>query len=455
MKTIVKKSRSLVLAVLVALLPGGCSGVASIGDVFSEPPAWESYANSLEEVGLAESALGREWLAAAERALSQAPSVETPYREAGYLAPEEPRSLGYRLYLRRGHRLVVDVEMQSAEPGRIFLDLFRLPPEADSLAEPERVAASAADSTRLDVEIREDGDYVLRMQPELLRGGRYEITVRRNPTLAFPVEGAGNRDIGSGWGDSRDAGSRSHEGVDIFAPRGTPVLAVEDGRVRRVGTNRLGGNTIWVTGGEGRSFYYAHLDRQSARSGDRVRTGDTLGWVGNTGNAAPTPPHLHFGVRVRGGPGWVDPYPYIARTDAEPAPVAVETSRLGERIRMRGEVNLRSGPGVDSDAQRSLPRHTVVRAVAGTVDWYRVELPDRSTGYVWSPLIDGLEPAVSRFRAPESRLVRDAPAVLAAPLDSIGPDAEVPVLGRFGDWTLVRAGEHEGWVFEGDPVAGG
>lgn len=451
MKTTLMNFRSIVLAVLL----GGCSGAASIGEVFSEPPAWESYANSLEEVGLAESALGREWIAAAERALSQAPSVETPYREVGYFAPEEPRSLGYGLYLRRGHRLVVDVEMQSVEPGRVFLDLFRMPPEAESLAPPERVAASAADSTRLDVEIREDGDYILRMQPELLHGGRYEVTLRRNPTLAFPVEGAENSDIGSGWGDPRDAGSRSHEGVDIFAPRGTPVLAVEDGRVRRVGTNRLGGNTIWITGGEGRSFYYAHLDRQSVRSGDQIMTGDTLGWVGNTGNAARTPPHLHFGVRVRGGAGWVDPYPYIARTDAEPAPLAIETSWLGERIRTSGEVNLRSGPGVNTDAQRMLPRSTVGRAVAGTADWYRVELPDRTTGFVWAPLVDGLEPAVSRFRAHETRFVRDAPAVLAAPFDSIGPDADVPVLGRYGDWTLVRAGEHEGWVFEGDAVAGG
>jgi SH3-like domain-containing protein len=293
------------------------------------------------------------------------------------------------------------------------------------------------------------------MQPELLRGGRYEITVEGRPTLAFPVEGAGNRDIRSGWGDPRDAGSRSHQGVDIFAARGTPVLAVEDGRVRRAGTNRLGGNTLWVTGSGGRSFYYAHLDRQALGAGDPVVTGDTLGWVGNTGNAAPTPPHLHFGVRLRGGPGWVDPLPYIARMPREATPLALDTTRLGERIRTRGEVNLRRGPGVGTESQRTLPRHTVARVVAGTGDWYRVELPDRSTGFVWAPLVDGLEAAVAGLRTSEIHVVRDAPDHLAAPLDSLAPDAEVPVLGRFGDWALVRSGERDGWVFQGDAVAAG
>jgi hypothetical protein len=84
-----------------------------------------------------------------------------------------------------------------------------------------------------------------------------------------------------------------------------------------------------------------------------------------------------------------------------------------------------------------------------------VELPDRSTGFVWAPLVDGLEAAVAGLRTSEIHVVRDAPDHLAAPLDSLAPDAEVPVLGRFGDWALVRSGERDGWVFQGDAVAAG
>jgi murein DD-endopeptidase MepM/ murein hydrolase activator NlpD len=449
----------LLLAVACGPALVACSGTSPLGEVFGDPPPWEHYAASLEAAHLDGTALGREWIAAGRRALDQAPAVETPYREAGYLAPDRPGAIGYRLFLRRGHQLEIDVEMRSSAPSRLFLDLFRAPPPADSLARPERVASAAADSaaavTRLDFEVPRDGDYIVRLQPGLLRGGRYEITVRKTPTLAFPVEGAANRDIGSGWGDPRDGGSRSHRGVDIFAPRGTPALAVEAGRVRRAGTNRLGGNTVWLSGDDGRSFYYAHLDRRAVRSGDEVGAGDTLGWVGNTGNASRTPPHLHFGVRLRGGPGYVDPYPYIARTETSPAPVTVDTARFGEWIRARGDVNLRSGPGTETEILQTLPASTVARALGGTADWYRVELPDRSTGFMWASITEDLATPVGRLGALDSlepsatagpRLVRDGPSVLAAPVDSVGTDADVPVLGRFGDWRLVRTGGRDGWV---------
>lgn len=447
-----KVSRPVVLAIVLAAVPAavlaGCSGIRSVGDVLTDAPAWERYATSLEEADLDETALGREWIDAGARALREAPQVEMPYREAGYLAPDRPGSAGYRLFLRRGQRLAVEVLMQSAQPGRVFLDLFRAPPAADSLEAPEHVAGLDADSTRMDVEISRDADYILRLQPELLRGGRYEITIRDSPTLAFPVEGAGNRDIGSGWGDPRDGGSRSHRGIDIFADRGTPALAVAAGRVR-TGTNRLGGNTVWLTATDGdRSFYYAHLDRQAVRSGDRVVVGDTVGWVGNTGNASTTVPHLHFGVRLRGGGGYVDAYPYVARTESEPEILTADTTGLGGWIRTRSEVNLRSGPGVDAQVKRTLPPHTVARALAGTAGWYRVELPDRNAGFLWAPLADDLDAAVDRLRPDAGQLVFDAPSVLAAPQDSVGAGEVVPVLGRFGGWALVRAGERDGWMLD-------
>ena len=109
-----------------------------------------------------------------------------------------------------------------------------------------------------------------------------------------------------------------HHGNDIFAPFGAPVLAVADGELFLVGWNTIGGNRLWLRDGQGNEFYYAHLSAFSpvARDGARVRAGDVIGFVGNSGDALGTPPHLHFevhplGLLWLGYDGVVDPYPYL------------------------------------------------------------------------------------------------------------------------------------------------
>jgi murein DD-endopeptidase MepM/ murein hydrolase activator NlpD len=98
------------------------------------------------------------------------------------------------------------------------------------------------------------------------------------------------------FGAPRDVGW--HHGDDLFAPRGASVLAVADGVVFSVGWNRIGGRRLWLLDGSGNLFYYAHLQRYSplAVDGRRVRAGQTLGYVGTTGDAAHTPPHLFFEI---------------------------------------------------------------------------------------------------------------------------------------------------------------
>src|SRR5690606_16317842 len=98
-----------------------------------------------------------------------------------------------------------------------------------------------------------DGTYVVRVQPELLVDLRFRLTIEAEAALPFPVSGLGAGAVQSLFGAERDAGARHHEGVDIFAPRLTPVIAVADGRAtpRR---NRLGGNTVWLTV-PGASYY--------------------------------------------------------------------------------------------------------------------------------------------------------------------------------------------------------
>ena len=132
--------------------------------------------------------------------------------------------------------------------------------------------------------------------------------------LFMPVRGVAATAVANTWHAPR-SGGRKHEGEDIFAPRGTPVLAATDGVVVRFGGGKLGGNAVWVAGRGGRLYYYAHLDhyRPHLRTGDLVDGGDVLGYVGNTGNATTTPSHLHLGIY--GAQGAVDPLQFAFRNE--------------------------------------------------------------------------------------------------------------------------------------------
>lgn len=128
-------------------------------------------------------------------------------------------------------------------------------------------------------------------------------------SLAFPVAGS-KSNIGSLWGASRDGGRRRHQGIDIFAKKGTPVVAISDGIITLKDNTPIGGKTLWLKS-EDHSWtaYYAHLDKHLVKEGQRVRKGQVIGTVGKTGNARTTPAHLHFGI-VK-GKGWVNPLPYV------------------------------------------------------------------------------------------------------------------------------------------------
>ena len=129
-------------------------------------------------------------------------------------------------------------------------------------------------------------------------------------TLVFPVWGK-KSNIGSFWGDVRDGGKRKHEGIDIFAKKGTPVVAIYDGVIVSKSTTPLGGKNLWLQSlRHPLRAYYAHLDQQKVRAGQFVKKGQVIGTVGNSGNAKYTPSHLHFGIYKSFG-GAVDPLPYV------------------------------------------------------------------------------------------------------------------------------------------------
>ncbi len=151
-------------------------------------------------------------------------------------------------------------------------------------------------------------------------------------TLPVPVQGVPMRAVRDTFGAPRP-GDRSHQGVDIFAPRGTPVLATTRGLVARIGENSLGGTVVWVLGPGGDRHYYAHLNSVAdVKIGQRIAPGDVLGTVGTTGNARGTPPHLHYGV-YRRGEGAINPFPLLINRLAEdkpPAPRRTSADRSAE-----------------------------------------------------------------------------------------------------------------------------
>lgn len=129
--------------------------------------------------------------------------------------------------------------------------------------------------------------------------------------FTFPVQG--KPWYTDTFGADREGGVRKHEGTDLFGPEGTPLVSVSDGRIEKLGWNRLGGERVGVRGEDGNYYYYAHLQtiEPSLKIGQIIKKGDPIGAMGHTGDALTTPDHLHFGIELPNGE-WINPYPFLA-----------------------------------------------------------------------------------------------------------------------------------------------
>lgn len=332
-----------------------------------------------------------------ERALAHAVVIRPPYREAFRFSPGgSAAAVAYRLELGDGAHVRVEAEPPLLRRGGVVIELLEIVDRSAPLASDllRLVARAEPGAHELEARVVRGGEYVVRIQPAPGHEGLYRIAIvdaapasGGEGSLVFPVAGVGVEAIRGGYGAPRDGGRRRHQGVDIFAPRGTPVLAVADGVVRGVSVSAAGGKVIWLEAEDGEvAYYYAHLDAQLVEVGTRVRAGDVIGRVGNTGNARRASPHLHFGVYRRGRRIALDPTPLLqAAVSAVPVngeSVEGDVGALGGSARtVEADVPVHAAPTEDAAVVDTLAAGALVKLLGATGRWYRVELPDGGIGF--------------------------------------------------------------------------
>lgn len=434
------KFRLIILITSFALF--SCGNKNTLKGLFQKQTPYEAYSSALKDAKLDRTALGSKWLAAGAAVFEDSLVISLPYSETAYFDASEVTANGYRFMAEEGQVINVEIETLSIEALTIFLDLFQL---KDA---PEHVAASDTAAVTLQYEVKETSVYMLRLQPELLRGGRYQLKITSSPTLAFPVWGKDGRSIASFYGANRDGGKRKHEGIDIFAPRGTPVMATTKGRIGAANTNRLGGKVVWMRDTERNlSYYYAHLDSQMVQPGQRVDIGDTLGLVGNTGNAITTPPHLHFGI-YQSGHGAIDPYSYLHTKNSK-----IETKEEGldfvrNLVRIKSQrVNFRISPNLHSEIISKLPEHTLLKIVGNSSEWLRAESADHVKGFVHYTMVELLGTPIRTTSVDTNISILDQPSDQGILLAELEPGASLEIYAMANDFLFVKStGDQYGWL---------
>ena len=375
--------KNILITILSVLLFSACKKITKATDFITKPSAREVYRRELVK----DSSLFDAWQN--EFALAKSDSVITklPYVETGRFWNNDITASGYTIYLQQGERFYAEIRTDSVK-NRVFLAVFRS--TTDSLSPLKMEEENQPSENKIRFTVKETGDYKIVVQPEIQSNTTFDLLFYRKPIYYFPVAEKGNAAIQSFWGANRDAGKRSHEGLDIFADRGTPVLAASDGRISSTGNRGLGGKQVWQRSGIfGNALYYAHLDSIIATVGQRVKIGDTLGLVGNTGNARTTPPHLHFGIYQRGR-GAVNPLPYIFEGTA-PVPSGNKEITAQYGTVTSSIANLRASAFAKAEKSGQGKRGDTLKILGKVIDWYHVRTSQKHSAYIHQSLVKYLD----------------------------------------------------------------
>jgi murein DD-endopeptidase MepM/ murein hydrolase activator NlpD len=412
--------------------------------LFGKKTPHEQYGQKINDAGLKETALGRLWFNAAEQSLSKPLSISTPYSEAGYFAADRPVAAGFRFQAKRGQKLNITLQKKPAAGFLIYMDLWQV---STTNNKPDLLVSADTTNPSINYEVKKDGSYIVRLQPELLKSGEYTLSISTGPSLAFPVTPKAKAKIGSYWGADRDGGARKHEGIDIFAPSRTPLVAAADGRIERVQENNIGGKVVWLRPeGKDYTLYYAHLDEQTVSAGQSVKEGETVGLMGNTGNARTTPPHLHFGIYAQGGA--VDPLAFVNPVIKTPEKITAPLAPIGKLVRSDSKVSKVYGePVVTPSNYITVDGNTLLQVEAASANWYKVVMPDGQQGYIQSASTSSINTPIKKITVTAAQPLFDAPDYNAPRITSITSGKTVNVLASFRDFYYIRNSEEkEGWI---------
>ncbi len=426
--------------IYAALFYISCSKLPTPYAIFRKQSPHDTYGQRLKDAGLNRSAIGNKWLLIADESLPQGLSITLPYKETGYFGADKVQTSVLSFNARQGQKIHIILTKKPAD-FKIFIDLFQVVETRQFKV----VAFADTSGLKLDFEIPKTGKYLIRLQPELLQSGEYTLIIASGPSLGFPVSSSGKPHIESFFGDSRDEGGRRHEGVDIFAPKGTPALAAASGVITGVGENKLGGLVVFMRPDDADyTLYYAHLEIQLVHEGQQVKIGDTVGLIDNTGNAKNTPTHLHFGIYTPGGA--VDPLPFINHTIVNPKNIGVPLNFLSLIVSTSVASSLLNAPAATGLLIKKLTLHTPLTVNAATGNWFKVTLPDGTAGFLPGNDVAAIN-TLRRFTLKHTTPLFDSPdSTLAAGKSILTAGESVNLKGAFKNYYLVEDKGLSGWV---------
>jgi len=354
------------------------------GNIFNNKSAYEKYEDKIEK---ASPPKARAWIDAGEKSLMMPLPVSLPYAEAGYLPGQTADATSFAFMVKPGQKISIRLNEEQSD-FTAYMELW----EADTGDDPRLVQTADTTMNIIEQVSLTESRYIFRLHPELGAKGNYNLQLNVGPALGFPIESKVRSNIGSFWGDGRDGGSRRHEGIDIFANKGSYAVASTDGIVTNVNETPVGGKVVWLRPHNlPFTIYYAHLDAQFVSEGQQVKKGDPIGTVGNTGNAKHTPAHLHYGIYTYAGA--IDPLHFVKKNLDEASVPRTDFSRFNTLY--EGNKNTRLYPTNNSKSQQvKLSQPLKFKIDAATQGYYRVVLDNGAKAFVPQ---NGLPKAVGKL----------------------------------------------------------
>jgi len=208
----------------------------------------------------------------------------------------------------------------------------------------------------------------------------------------------------------------------------------------------LGGKVVFFRP-ESKNYilYYAHLDSQLVKDGQVLNRGDSIGLIGNTGNAKTTSPHLHFGIYT--SEGAADPLPFIDPLVKNPSNISASAENIGKSSRINTNRSvLYKSIGSDIAEKTNLEAGTLFKVDAASADWYKITLPDGNRGFIKSRFTAVAVIPLKRLTTQKQTPVYDKPDTLAARKIILPQGETVNLLGSFNQFYFVKAGTTSGWT---------